>query len=151
MSQEVEICLKTLLAFGLGAAVGIEREFWSKPAGLRTHILVCMSSGLITSVSFALVDDDSLEGALRLPAAILTGIGFIGAGTVLRRETEVTGLTTAATVFMAAAIGIAVGMGFFLVAVVATGLALVTALALLPVKQLVDQEGGGSPKAPARR
>lgn len=112
--------LRFLLAAGLGAGVGYQRERAGKAAGLRTHILVSSGAALFTLVSIF-----GFSGAVdisRVAAGVVVGIGFIGAGVILRgqREKEVAGLTTAATIWTTAAIGLAVGTGMYLLSVIAT-------------------------------
>lgn len=127
MSPEIEALLRLLLAAALGALVGFQRELVHKPAGLRTHILICLGSALFTVASvmgFAGNFDPS-----RVAAGVVTGIGFIGAGVILRgtRGDKVVGITTAASVWVTAAIGIAAGAGMYLIAVIA---AVITLLVL---------------------
>lgn len=101
----------------LGGAIGLEREIAGKPAGLRTNILICMGSALLTDVSIGIVmspDGGRLGDPGRLAAQIVTGIGFIGAGTIMQARGTITGLTTAATIWVVAAIGITVGAGHYL-------------------------------------
>jgi len=127
----LEMTLRFLLAVALGAGIGYQRERAGKAAGLRTHILVSAGAGLFTLVSIygfggAVVDIS------RVAAGVVIGIGFIGAGVILRgtREKEVAGLTTAATIWMTAAIGLAAGAGMYLVSVIATAVAV--GILLLP-------------------
>ncbi len=98
-----------LLAILLGGAVGLERELHGKPAGLRTNILICVGATLFTQLSMYVAGDNGDPG--RIAAQIVTGVGFIGAGTILHARGSVTGLTTAATIWVVAAIGVAVGAG----------------------------------------
>lgn len=105
--------LEITLAFGAiaaGAIIGLERERHDKPAGLRTLMLVCLGSAAFTMVSFAFTTSTGDSG--RVAAQIVTGIGFLGAGAILHARSGVVGMTTAATVWMTAAIGITVGAGF---------------------------------------
>ena len=109
--------LKLSLAVVLGGAIGLEREIAGKPAGLRTNILICMGAALLTDVSIGIVtspDGTRIGDPARLAAQIVTGIGFIGAGTIMQARGTITGLTTAATIWVVAAIGITVGAGHFL-------------------------------------
>src|SRR4030043_437705 len=118
MSTELEIVLRLLLATALGAGIGYQRERANKPAGLRTHALICLGSALFTVVSiFGFTDGVDIS---RVAAAVVTGIGFIGAGVIFRgmRGDRVMGLTTAASVWVAAAIGLAAGVGMYLVATI---------------------------------
>ena len=100
----------------LGGAIGLEREIAGKPAGLRTNILICMGAALLTDVSIGIATTDGVRTGDpgRLAAQIVTGIGFIGAGTIMQARGTITGLTTAATIWVVAAIGITVGAGHYL-------------------------------------
>jgi len=117
-----ELC-KLLLSFFLGAIIGAEREYRSKSAGLRTMILISVGSTLFTLVSIKISGD-----AGRIAANIVTGIGFIGAGIIFRENNRVVGITTAAIVWVTAALGMAIGAGFYIIALytfVVAGLSLV--------------------------
>ena len=122
MSIEFTMVLRLLLAAALGAVIGIQREHAKKPAGLRTHILISLGACLFTVISIYAFSAD----LARVAAGVVTGIGFIGGGAIIRgsREGIIAGLTTAASIWMMAGIGLAVGVGFYLVAVVATIIAL---------------------------
>jgi putative Mg2+ transporter-C (MgtC) family protein len=112
--------IKIILSIVFGAVVGIEREIRHKPAGLRTHILVCMGATITTVVSVSFTDDPA-----RIAAGIITGIGFLGAGTIIAAGSgNVVGLTTAASLWVVAAIGIAIGAGEFILAGVSSLLVL---------------------------
>jgi putative Mg2+ transporter-C (MgtC) family protein len=113
-----ELLVQLLLAVLLGGAVGIERELKGKPAGLRTNILICMAAVLFTSLSIRL--SQGRGDPARLAAQILTGVGFIGAGTILHTRGAVTGLTSAATIWVVTAIGIALGSHAYVEAMGAT-------------------------------
>jgi putative Mg2+ transporter-C (MgtC) family protein len=122
------VLLRVFAAVLLGAVVGIERERAGKPAGLRTHMLVSLGTAVVV---IACQDAGmSLDGLSRVIQGIVTGIGFIGAGTILKlnEQREIQGLTTAAGLWMTAAIGVAVGLGILGVAVIGT---LVTVLVLV--------------------
>jgi len=123
MNTLLDISLRLLLAAALGAGIGYQRELANKPAGLRTHILISVGSALFTVVSifgFSGVVDPS-----RVAAAVVTGIGFIGAGVIFRgmRGDHVMGLTTAASVWITAAIGLAAGVGMYLIATIIAAIA----------------------------
>jgi len=116
------------LAVVLGGAIGLEREIAGKPAGLRTNILICVGAALITDVSIRITTiPERLGDPSRLAAMIVSGIGFIGAGTIMQARGTVTGLTSAATIWVVAAIGITVGAGFY---VEATGAGALVTLVL---------------------
>ena len=107
----LELLLQLLLATLLGGAIGLERELSGKPAGLRTNILICVGSTLFTVLSVKLSAGVGDPG--RVAAQVLTGVGFIGAGTILHTRGSVTGLTSAATIWVVAAIGMALGAGAY--------------------------------------
>jgi putative Mg2+ transporter-C (MgtC) family protein len=114
--MEIGIILKILLAAMLGGIIGLERELSHKEAGLRTNILIAIGSTLITILSFKIAAMSPGADPARLTAQIVSGIGFLGAGAIIQARFAVHGLTTAATIWTVAAIGIAVGSGFYLVA-----------------------------------
>jgi len=114
--MEVDILLKILLAAMLGGIIGLERELSHKEAGLRTNILIAIGSTLITVLSFKIAALTQTADPARLAAQIVSGIGFLGAGAIIQARFAVHGLTTAATIWTVAAIGIAIGSGFYLLA-----------------------------------
>jgi putative Mg2+ transporter-C (MgtC) family protein len=120
-----------LIAAMLGGLIGLEREVEQRPAGLRTYMLVCVGSALFTILSIHAFPGDLQRDSARVAAQIVTGIGFLGAGTVWRSRDHVSGLTTAAGLWTAAAIGMAVGAGLGLLAVAATVLVLIVLAVIL--------------------
>ena len=128
MNLTVEIILRLLLAVALGAGIGYQRERANKPAGLRTHILISVGSALFTVVSLFGFSDG--VDPSRVAAGVVAGIGFIGAGVIFRGMggDHVTGLTTAASIWATAAIGLACGVGWYLVA---TLVAAITVIVLI--------------------
>jgi len=131
-----EALARLALAAGLGGAIGIERELRDRYAGLRTHLLVSLGSALFTIVSaYAWTGFKFGNGVnydpTRIAAQIVTGIGFLGAGAIMRQGISVHGLTTAATLWMAAAVGMTAATGFYSVAALATG---VTVIVLWPLR-----------------
>jgi putative Mg2+ transporter-C (MgtC) family protein len=125
--------LRISIAAGLGGAVGLERELREREAGLRTHLVVCVGSALFTLVSAYGFHDFLVNGGsvvradpTRIAAQIVSGIGFLGAGAIIRQGLSVRGLTTAATLWLVAAIGMACGAGYYDAALISTGVALVT-------------------------
>ena len=117
MPIELEMVLRLLMATALGAIIGYQRERAAKPAGLRTHVLICVGAALFTIASLYGFGD--VADPARIAAGIVAGIGFLGAGAIIRRdEGLVAGLTTAATIWAVAAIGLAVGAGLYLVSAV---------------------------------
>ena len=137
-----DVTWRLLLAAGLGAALGVEREYRQKPAGLRTNILIALGSALFTIVS-ALVGHEA-GNTDRISAQIVTGIGFLGGGAILRSGTTVLGMTTAATIWVNAAIGMAAGAGQFMLATVAAALTLVVLVVLPPIETYFERRAGWS-------
>jgi putative Mg2+ transporter-C (MgtC) family protein len=130
----------------LGAAIGLERQRAGKAAGLRTHILVAAGSTLFIVAAVEASMND--EGVSRVIQGLVTGIGFLGAGAILKREREkdIRGLTTAAGIWMTAAIGVTVGLGRFGVAVAATAFTWITLSLLTELELRTDRkESGGEP------
>jgi putative Mg2+ transporter-C (MgtC) family protein len=129
--SEWEILVRLLAAAALGGAIGIERELRDREAGFRTHLLVSVGAALFTLISaYAWTDFNFGVGTgitfdpTRIAAQVVTGIGFLGAGAIIRQGLTVRGLTTAATLWIAAAIGMACGAGFYWAAGLATAVAL---------------------------
>ncbi len=123
----VEIALKLLLAIGLGGLIGLEREISQKPAGLRTNILICLGSTMMMILSqLAPQGGSSFGETMRIAAAVITGIGFIGAGTIIQSRGIIQGLTTASTIWAVSGLGLVIGAGYHAVAVIYTGIVLVT-------------------------
>ena len=131
----VEDAVKLLYAVALGGAVGLERERLDKPAGLRTNILIALGSTLLTILSVRVSEDAHTGDPGRIAAQIVTGVGFLGAGSILQSRASVVGLTTAATIWAVAAIGMAVGAGYVDVAAFATGLILLCLTLLRPIER----------------
>jgi len=154
-----EVLLRLFVAAALGAAIGLEREWRERQAGLRTHLLVCVGSALFTLVSaYGFSNFGARVDPTRIAAQIVTGIGFLGAGAIIRQGLSVRGLTTAATLWLVAAIGMAVGAGYWAGALIATAGALITLGPLRVIayrmlvnvrpaldRLLVEVPAGGSP------
>jgi putative Mg2+ transporter-C (MgtC) family protein len=121
--------VRLVLAAVLGGIIGLERELKHQPAGLRTNLFICFGSALFTILSDALAVEH-LGDHTRIAAQIIPGIGFIGAGSILHSRGLTTGLTTAATLFVVASVGMASGGGLYLTAIFATGVALISLFAL---------------------
>lgn len=149
--HEIEILTKLLFSFVVGGIIGFEREKLKKPVGFRTYVLVCLGATVITIVGLETVQQtiEIVEqnpevlkevvkvDTVRLSAQVVSGIGFIGAGTIMNHKSNVTGLTSAASVWTSAMIGIAIGYGYYFIATVATLLVLL-ALILSTFKHYYD-------------
>jgi putative Mg2+ transporter-C (MgtC) family protein len=129
ITGELDLAVRVLIALGIGLAIGAEREFRGHPAGVRTIALICAGSCLFTGLGLIPGFGRTIDPT-RIAAQIVTGVGFLGAGSILRQGEEVRGLTTAASIWVAAAIGMAVGFGYYETAVLATLIVLVTLIAL---------------------
>jgi len=135
---------RILLAVFLSGIVGLEREAKGRAAGLRTHILVSVGSTLIMLLGLYLyLDLGGRTDPTRLAAQVVSGIGFLGAGTILQSRDSIRGLTTAASLWASAGIGLAVGAGFYLGAVWTTGVVLATLILLSSVERRMGPKGGG--------
>ncbi len=132
MTIPIEGILKVLLAILAGGAIGLERELHHKAAGFRTITLICMGASLFTILSY-LVDNTG-----RIASTIVTGIGFLGAGVIMHENNRVTGLTTAATIWLSAAIGMGFGAGAYLLSIAATVIALIVMRLFLLLEISVD-------------
>lgn len=156
--------LRLLAAFGAGCAIGWERESHGRPAGLRTNILACVAAAVAILTSQLLTRE--LEGVsaggahadvTRIGSGVLTGIGFLGAGTIIRHGDFVRGVTTAASLWFATILGLAFGCGFFVLGGMGLGLAMFTLLVLPQLENLTENEwyatlrvttGPGAPNGP---
>ena len=127
--MRLDLALKLFTAVLLGGAIGLERQIAGKPAGLRTNILICLGSALMMDLSITLAGADGRVGdPARLAAQVITGIGFLGAGTIMQSKGTITGLTSAATIWAVAAIGLSVGAGHFVEGLGATAMVMMVLL-----------------------
>lgn len=131
-----EDLIKILLAVVVGAIIGAEREYRNKSAGFRTVMLITMGSAIFTILSEKIAPGNPD----RIAANIVTGIGFLGAGTLFRDENRVTGLTTAASIWTAAALGMAIGSGHYILALGGALLVILILFALVSVEQVIDRK-----------
>ena len=138
MIDDGTTAVRLLIAAGLGGAIGLEREIKDQPAGLRTHLLVALGACLFTLISAYGFDGGVGTDVTRIASQVVVGIGFLGGGTILRHGGTVKGLTTAASLWIVAAIGLGVGAGFTLGSLVATGITLVALVGLKPLERRLD-------------
>lgn len=149
-----DVVLRLLLAAGLGAAIGLERELRRKSAGLRTNILIALGSALLTMASLEIGRGGATPD--RIAAQVVTGIGFLGGGAILRSGDTVHGMTTAATIWVNAAIGLAAGAGLFAMATMTAAITRAVLALLPPVESYfarragidASQHGDRSPRQP---
>lgn len=138
-----EVALRIVLAIVIGGVVGFNREYENRPAGFRTHVLVCLGATVAALIQVQLgyyvvneiAKTPNLSGILsvdtgRVICQVISGVGFLGAGTIIRTKASVKGLTTAASIWAVACVGIAVGMGFYTISIL-SGIGIVIALVLL--------------------
>lgn len=133
----LDIILRLLLAIALGGIIGLEREASHKPAGLRTHIMICISAAMMMILSeLLLAGRQGVTGdLLRVAAAVVMGMGFIGAGTIIQSQGMVHGLTTAATLWTVSALGLVVGAGYYLLAVIFSAFVMGTLVFLRKIEE----------------
>ncbi len=130
LNPTTTILVRLLLAAALGAIVGLERDIHHKPAGLRTNMFICLGSALFTILSEEVARRFGDPSPTRIASNLIPGIGFLGAGAILRERGSVVGLTTAATIFVMAGVGMAVGTGLYVIAVFTVLLVLLALVAL---------------------
>ena len=157
MISQLEIVSRLLLAALLGSIVGIERERLSWAAGLRTHMLVAVGAALVMVVSaFGFADIQNAKNVSldpsRVAAQVVSGIGFLGAGSIVLRGEIIRGLTTAASLWVVAAVGLAVGGGMYVAAIAATAIVLAILAGLKPIERFFAARrlGRAHPRAPRR-
>ncbi|GAU77362.1 MgtC/SapB family protein [Fusibacter sp. 3D3] len=126
MTLNFESIIKILFATFIGGLIGFEREVINRPAGFRTHILVCVASAIIMDVNLLLAATHINMDPTRLGAQVISGIGFLGAGTIIKEGATVKGLTTAASLWSIACIGLVVGAGYYLIALITAVIMLIT-------------------------
>jgi putative Mg2+ transporter-C (MgtC) family protein len=140
MLSDIQILVRLVLTLILSGLIGLERQVHRRSAGLRTHILVSLGSCLIMLTSMYVFDIYKNQACLdpaRIAAGVITGIGFLGAGTIIREREGVKGLTTAASLWVVAGIGLAVGSGFYRAAIYSTLLSLVALVFLRYIENMV--------------
>ncbi len=135
--SNTQFLVDTLIALALGALIGVERQYRQHPAGLRTNALVCMGAALFVSVA-RLLGGSTQYDATRIASYVVSGVGFLGGGVILRDGLTVKGIDTAATLWCSAAVGVLAGMGFPIPAAIGAGLVLGLNLALRPVAKWID-------------
>lgn len=134
----LEIILKLVLAVALGGLIGIERETSQKPAGFRTNILVCIGSAMMMSMAVGLIQGSNAtpDTLVRMAAGVVTGIGFLGAGTIIHARGMVIGLTTASTLWVVAGLGLLIGVGYYIPALILTALIIATLVAFRKIEEI---------------
>lgn len=134
MTLGMDEILGLLFAVILGGAIGLEREINGKAAGLRTNIIICLGATAFTLIARHF---DAPDAPGRVAAGIVTGVGFLGAGALIQAGSGIHGLTTAAGIWLVASIGVACGMGYYLLAALTTFLALVALFGLMPITRKI--------------
>ncbi len=132
---DFEILYRLLISFGIGTAIGLEREYRSKAAGLRTMIMICLGSTIFTQLSISLGGSNPD----RIAASIVSGIGFLGAGVIFKDGLSVSGITTATTIWITAALGMAVGVGEYFIALIGSGIVLVVLIVFEKFQVVFDR------------
>lgn len=134
----ITIIIRVAVSIGIGGLIGLERELEHKPAGLRTIILVCLGSTIFMLIGYELGFMGSELS--RIVAGVVTGIGFLGAGAIIRARGEVYGLTTAATIWLASGLGLAIGAGYYMLAIIACISVLVVLRLLGIVEKAINRQ-----------
>lgn len=132
---EFEVCIQLLISSAIGTLIGLEREYHSKAAGLRTMIMICLGSTIFTEISMAIGE----ESPDRIASNIITGIGFLGAGVIFKDGLTITGITTATAIWICAALGMAVGAGEYFVALLGSVFVLIVLAALQPITLRIER------------
>jgi putative Mg2+ transporter-C (MgtC) family protein len=152
-SHELEIALRLTLASLFGAVIGFERELRDRPAGLRTHMLTAMAAAVFTILTFEIfhsmraIDNALSLDPIRVIEAVTAGVAFLAAGTIIQSKGKVQGLTTGAGMWLAGAIGVACGAGFYRLAFIAVVLAVLIMVVLRSVeKRLINPNGENGDK-----
>jgi putative Mg2+ transporter-C (MgtC) family protein len=135
---DVEVIERLLLAAAVGGVIGAEREFRRKSAGFRTNILIALGAALFTMLSQVMALETGGDST-RIAAQVVVGIGFLGAGAIIRTNRNVNGVTTAATVWVNAALGMAAGAGEYHMTLMAAGITLIVLLILAPIEAAFDR------------
>lgn len=150
MSITAQQLISMLAAIILGALIGLERELSNKPLGLRTNILICLGACIFTiaSIQLGVLFESSAD---RIAAQVVGGVGFLGAGAIIRDRGTVQGATTAATIWLVASLGVACGAGFFFIAAVGTALTLFVLFGLHPFERWLARYRVGEGRQPAER
>ena len=136
--SDVEIARRLILAAVFGAIFGLEREVRQKSAGLRTNILIAVGAAVFTMMSIEMAVGTGADPS-RIASQIVTGVGFLGAGAIMRTRVGVQGLTTAATVWVNAAVGVAAGGGRYHLALIASAVTIVVLLLLAPLERIIER------------
>lgn len=146
----LDLAAKLIAAILIGGGIGLERELKGKPAGLRTNILICVGSALLMDLSMNLAAVHGGDPG-RIAAQVVTGIGFLGAGTILHTRGQITGLTSAATIWVVAALGLTIGAGYFIEALGSTVTVMIVLVGLGWVERryLNDAQEAAREAAPA--
>jgi putative Mg2+ transporter-C (MgtC) family protein len=129
---------RIIVATVCGLIIGSEREFKHKVAGIRTHIIVCVGACLFASISFIITDEQSFDPT-RIIAQIVSGVGFLGAGLIFKNEDKVSGVTSAAFIWLTAAIGVIVGIGYLITPIIFTIGLLIVLIILQKVESKIEQ------------
>jgi putative Mg2+ transporter-C (MgtC) family protein len=132
--MELSVLFQLALSMALGGLIGMEREYHEKPAGFRTNLIICVGATIFTIISWAIGTQYSQDPG-RISAQIVSGVGFLGAGAILRDGNKISGLTTAAGIWMVSAVGMAVGYGYYGLALGSTALVLLVHIFLVRIER----------------
>ena len=152
-TPEITIFVRLLLAAVLGGLIGIDREIKQRPAGLRTHMLIALAAAVFTIITFELIADGRLAGRasqadpIRVVEAVTAGVAFLAAGAIIQGRGSVTGVTTGASMWLVAALGVACGAGDYSIAIMATILTLIILAVLSRLERWIGTRRNEGPSA----
>jgi putative Mg2+ transporter-C (MgtC) family protein len=132
---DYEIAIQLLISFAVGTAIGLEREYRSKAAGLRTMIMICLGSTIFTQISIHV----GVNSPDRIASTIVTGVGFLGAGVIFKDGLNITGITTATTIWISAALGMAIGAGEYFVGMIGSAFVLIVLIVFEKLQYFIEQ------------
>lgn len=135
MISDIEVIARLVLSAVIGGMIGVEREVQKRPAGLRTHILVSLGSALVMLIS--MYGFDGMGDPARLAAQVVTGVGFLGAGTIMKTGNDIKGLTTAASLWISSGIGLAIGNGYYMGGIVTGTIVMITLMSLRRIEKKI--------------
>jgi putative Mg2+ transporter-C (MgtC) family protein len=156
VTPEATIAVRLLLAAALGAVIGLEREYKARPAGLRTHMLTALAAAVFAIITFELFHharsggEHATADPIRVIEAVTAGVAFLAAGAIIQARGQVHGLTTGAGMWLAGAVGVAAGCGYYSIALMATVLALIILAVLSRLEAKVEASASSSPREDSR-
>jgi putative Mg2+ transporter-C (MgtC) family protein len=152
---ELEIIARLIVSLLLGGVIGFDREVKNRPAGLRTHMLVALAASIFSITTLEIIADLEKSGhtgdPIRAIEAVTAGVAFLAAGTIIQSRAQISGLTTGASMWLAGAVGVACGFGYFTIAFLATGLALIVLVGLQRLSERINSTAAPEAESKVKR